>query len=378
MVGLYIHLPFCLQRCPYCNYSTRIYREERVGPFIEDLTREIDLLREEYGPLSLESIYLGGGTPSLLSSTHLHSLFSSLKTSFDLSGVKETTCEINPKGIKREYLMGLKELGIDRLSIGIQSFSPPILSLLGRGHSPTEGEETYYLAREAGFERINLDLIFAVPGQKIGDWEENLKRVLLLSPEHLSLYHLQLEEGTLFNRWVKEGRLKMPEEELDYEMYVMGISYLKENNYQHYEISNFAQPGGESLHNLLYWRSRDYIGLGPGASGYYGGERYRNTASLKDYKKTLEKRDRPLEYRHSLSMKERLEETMFMGLRLLEEGIHCREVEEILGIDPLHVYREEIEDLMNKELIYCNGETLTLTRRGLMMANQVMAFFIKE
>lgn len=378
MVGLYIHSPFCLKKCSYCNYMTRVYREERAEPFIQALKEEIQLIATEHGPLPLKTIYLGGGTPSLLSLKQLSSLFSCLDSSFDLTSVEEITLEMNPKGITKEYLLGLRELGVNRLSLGIQSFAPSLLSLLGREHSPREGEETFQLAREAGFHTINVDLIFAIPGQRMKDWEETLERAVRLSPEHLSLYNLQVEEGTRLHQWVKDGSIEVIREEMDYAMYTLGISYLKERKYEHYEISNFSLPGRRGLHNLLYWKNRDYIGLGPGAYGHYGGERYGNSSSLREYYERVKRGERPVSYRHRPSLKERLEESMFLGLRLLEEGVSCREVEEILGIDPFYCYREEIEDLEKKRLVKIRGESLALTKRGLMIANQVMAAFLKE
>lgn len=377
-MGLYVHLPFCFKKCRYCNYVTRIYRREREDSFVQSLRKEIQLLAREGGPLRLSSIYLGGGTPSTFSLESLALILSLASRYFDTSSLREVTCEVNPKGLKLEYLTGLREIGINRLSMGIQSFTPSLLRLLGREHNVEEACTAIYLAQEAGIASLNLDLLFAIPGQTYREWEKTLKKALSFSVEHLSLYNLQIEEKTLFHKWVREGRLVVAHEELDYAMYKRGISCLQERGFSHYEISSFARPGYESLHNRLYWKNREYVGVGPGAWGYYQGERYGNKVSLREYSLSIERGERPLGYTHRPSLKERLEETFFMGLRLLKEGIQREEILEDLGVDPFLYYREEIHELVEKGLVEADGETIKLKREGLMVANQVMASFIKE
>ncbi len=374
--GLYIHIPFCLRKCNYCDFVSFSYQKELADQYLLALFSELKLLSQKYDHPSLDTIYLGGGTPTVLSGEELARIMSVVRDCFKVDPNEvEITSELNPAtGVKEElYLM--REAGINRLSIGVQSFNDSILKYLGRIHNVKQVLDTYQTSREVGFNNINLDLIFAIPGQTRKDWQESLKTALELQSEHLSLYNLKIEEGTPFYQDYLQGKLKPVDEDLDLWMYEEAITTLNNAGLPQYEISNFARPGFESRHNLCYWHYQPYLAAGPGAHGFDGNLRYVNTDDLKSYIQILKENKLPWQEEICLSPKDLMEEFMIMGLRL-KEGISVAEFTKRFGRSVFDIYDEQINKLTTLGLLEYKGESIFLTSKGVPLGNEVFSEFL--
>ncbi|SJZ96558.1 radical SAM family heme chaperone HemW [Selenihalanaerobacter shriftii] len=374
-IGLYIHIPFCIRKCYYCDFNSRTWESQLANEFLTALFEEIKMIANKYKYPTLKSVFIGGGTPTCLDGDALLDLLLLLKEEFKVESDSEISIEANPGTLSKNKLSLLKEGGINRLSFGVQSFNNQTLRELGRIHTAKQAIDNYYLARELGFENINLDLIFALPGQKVVEWEATLRQSLKLHPNHLSTYNLKIEPGTKFARDVDNGLLEPVSEEIDLEMYQLTMDFLTENGYKHYEISNFARSGYESEHNRIYWRNEPYLALGPGAHFYDGDVRGSNVTSISEYINTVNSGELPIKEVNQLTREDKIVESMILGLRL-REGISLSRFEDRFGESLDKVYGQEIKKLEKENYIRVTSKRITLTRRGLVLANDVLAEFI--
>ena len=377
---LYVHIPFCVRKCHYCDFLSGAYSEQIRKQYLKALRREIQVRCADVRGLQereVTSIFIGGGTPSVLLPEEMAAIMETIKNSMEISENAEISMECNPGTTDLAKLKGYRELGINRLSIGLQSVDNAELRLLGRIHTWEEFLQTYRNAYEAGFENVSLDLMSALPGQTVEAWECTLNTVLALNPlpKHISAYSLILEEGTKFYEWERAGRfqgeLALPTEEADREMVALTERVLGKYGFRKYEISNYAKPGYECRHNTGYWLRRDYLGLGIGAASLIGDYRYHNTERLEDYLKD------PLGDREEqrLAPEDKMEETMFLGLRLCN-GVSKENFEKTFGIKLQEIYGEVISKNMKDGLLIEEGDRLRLTARGMDVSNYVMAQFL--
>jgi len=352
MTSLYIHIPFCKKKCSYCDFVSYAGKEDQIDEYVEAIIRELESqLSTFHSPLS--TIYFGGGTPTLLKPKH----FEEILTHYPLRITHcEITVEANPGTINKEYLTTLRKLGTNRLSIGAQSFNDKHLKTLGRIHDSKQIHQAVEDARAAGFDNINLDLIFALPNQTLEEWKKDLSAAVSLCPEHLSTYNLQIEPGTELADRVENHELPVTSEDLDADMYEHTINYLKENGYNHYEISNFAKPGFECKHNINYWLNGNYIGIGTGAHSHIDGKRWENTSSVEEYLSSSN---------YALPITQ-YDASIFMGLRLLD-GIP---IEKFAG------YMDQVRSLTKEGLLEESNGNIKLTKKGLFLGNLVFEKFV--
>ena len=328
--GIYIHFPFCNVKCGYCDFYSIVNRKESIPDFIESIVKEIDLYfnSNNSNKLKFDTIFLGGGTPSLVEPHYIEKIFKALSNHIDFSIIKEITIEANPGEISKDYLNGYREIGINRISFGFQSLDDKLLKFLDRLHSAKQCIQAFEEARTAGFENINTDMIFNIPGQSLDTLSKNLKSVIKLQPEHISSYSLTVEKGTMLYSNVTKGKVVMPDEELDYNMYEMISSIMSNNRYSQYEASNYAKKNKECLHNLHYWNLDPYIAFGPSAHGYDGKKRWWNHRSLNLYLSILKKNKLPIKNSEILTNKNKFNEIIMNGLRT-SKGINIKKLNSI-------------------------------------------------
>jgi|LSQX01.2.fsa_nt_gb oxygen-independent coproporphyrinogen-3 oxidase len=364
MIGLYIHIPFCLKKCSYCDYiSYTGYQEDIFTKYIEALTQEIYSRRSLFLK-GISTIYIGGGTPSLLSPSHFDKLFSHIyKLGIPFSRDIEVSIETNPATVSIEKLQSFRKVGINRISIGAQTFDNQLLLTLGRIHSPEDIVLTYQMCKEAGFKNINLDLIFALPGQNIKMWEKDLEKAVSLEPEHFSIYGLQVEENTPLWQEKQKGLLVLPNEDEEADMFIFALQYLSNKGFHRYEVSSFSKKGKECKHNINYWQNGNYVGLGVAAHSHYNGRRSANTSSLKDYLREPSNSIVQDIVGNSRSIKE---ETIFLGLRMLK-GV---KKELFKG------YEKEVLELLQNGLIEEKKGRYKLTDKGFLLGNRVFEKFV--
>lgn len=376
--GIYVHIPFCARKCYYCDFNSYALDRAAVRSFLRALDAEIALYERmlEEG-VSFDTLYIGGGTPTALSGGDLSQLVRRITGAFPFKEGAEITCEANPGSSNSEKFAALREAGVNRLSLGVQSFDGELLLRLGRDHSVEDVRKSVRAAREAGFDNLNLDLMFALPGQTLADWEATLKAALELAPEHLSCYSLIVEEGTPFGERHARGELDLPGEESERAMFDAAISTLISAGFVHYEISNFALPGRESRHNQIYWRVEPYLGLGPGAHGYWDGVRYANVRLPAEYAAVLAAGKRPVESERAIPPEEEIEDALIFGLRLLG-GVGRERFRERFGRDVLEAYPGVIERLEARGLLEVTEEAVKLTPAALPVANHVFVEFLRE
>lgn len=357
---LYIHIPFCVRKCKYCDFLSAPASQAERQRYVESLCLEIRSYKELAKAYHVVTIFIGGGTPSTLETDEMKDIFLSIRKTFTVSEDAEITVEINPGTVSEEKFIVYKELGINRLSIGLQSANNHELRMLGRIHTYEEFVDTYVLARKSKFQNINIDLISAIPFQTIESWEDTLQKAALLEPEHISAYSLIIEEGTPFYERYKEGKHKeeLPEEEAERQMYASTNEILAEYGYNRYEISNYAKEGYECKHNLGYWERKEYLGVGAGA------------ASLIDNKRWV-RGEKP----EILGKKEQMEEFMFLGLRKIK-GISITVFEQLFSDSIWNVYGKKIETLCQKELLKTEKDTIWLTEKGIDISNYVLSEFL--
>ncbi len=376
-ISLYIHVPFCIRKCRYCDFVSYTYDPEAARRYRVALLREMALYHERLAPQErqLKTIFIGGGTPTCLPEEDLAAILEGCSRYFQwLSGV-EVTVEANPGTVDLQKLRTLRSAGVNRLSLGVQSSSAPLLKLLGRLHDFNQAVEAVHLARRAGFDNLNLDLIFAIPGQTLADWQGCLEKILDLQPEHISAYSLQIEENTPLARAVAEDGVIPCDEETELAMYRGVINMLTARGFEHYEISNFARPGYRCQHNLTYWYNRPYLGLGPAAHSCLGDERFYNVSSLEEYESCLLAGELPVAGCEKLSRSTMMAETVFLGLRLIE-GLDLEKFAARFGENIEEVFGAQIKRLCSLGLVEIRSGRLRLTSRGLPLANTVFREFV--
>ena len=360
---LYVHIPFCPKVCPYCSFYKEASDRNKTQAFLDAVLSELDA----FGPdrVQPQTIFFGGGTPSALSPRQLNFLISGLRDRLDLSALREWTLEMNPATVSQEKAELLLSLGVNRISMGVQAWQSDLLVRLGRVHSADQALRSYQILRRAGFKRINLDLIFGIPGQTPAQWEESLLQTIELSPEHISAYCLTYEEDTEFFRQLAIGQLSQNEFQ-DAELFEMTMDTLTRYGYSQYEISNYAQPGEECLHNLAYWSGYDYLGLGPSAFSTVSGHRWQNIADTSSYVKQIELGGNARTFSESLSSETQLSEKIVFGLRM------NRGVAEDLVVP----WSANIEDLESAGYLQREAGTISLSRSGRMVADAIGELFV--
>ena len=389
-IGLYIHIPFCKKKCEYCDFKSYAGQEALIDEYIKWLNYEIELVGKsnqadyENGLDKLavvNTIYIGGGTPSFIEEKHIKEILDAIKKNYvfpiNLEEKVEVTIEVNPGTVNEEKLKTYKASGINRLSIGLQETHNGILKNIGRIHTYQDFLETYQTARKVGFDNINVDLMLALPGQSIEDLSESVDRIIKLNPEHISVYSLIIEEGTPFYKKYMNNELKLPEDEIERKMYWLVKKRLEEAGYKHYEISNFAKPGYESKHNLACWNQEEYIGLGVSAHSYTNNLRYSNIDNIPTYVQNLKSgKDYLNLVVHEKQTKEsKMKEFIMLGLRKID-GVYIQNFKEKFGENPIYLYRKEFEKLVQEELLEIDGDVIRLTNKGLDLANLVWEEFV--
>lgn len=374
---LYLHIPFCIRKCAYCDFLSGPATDEVKSQYVEALIREIKSSGKKYKEYCVTTIFMGGGTPSILMPEQMTAIFDALKVSFDIKKDAEITIEVNPGTVTDEKFQAWKAAGINRLSIGLQSVKNEELQMLGRIHSYEQFLDTFQKARMYGFENINVDLISAIPGQTLKSWCETLRTVAELSPEHISAYSLIIEEGTPFyekygeENYIEETGL-LPDEETERKIYEETEKILLEYGYERYEISNYAKKGYECKHNCGYWERKEYLGLGIGAASLIGNRRFNTVSELNKY---LECDSSEYENEEILSEQEEMEEFMFLGLRMMS-GVRKTEFKAYFGKNIEEVYGSVLAELEKKQLLEISGDVIKLTKYGIDISNFVFEQFL--
>lgn len=374
-IGIYIHVPFCKAKCYYCDFNSFACRDELVPAYFSALKKEIYLYREKLKGYNIKSIFIGGGTPSAIDSHYIYEVMNIINGEFTVDKTAEISIETNPGTLTGEKLEMYKSIGINRLSIGLQAFQNRILKSLGRIHTSEEFEQNFTLARKIGFDNINVDLIFGIPGQTLEDWRETLMMVTALEPQHLSCYSLKIEEGTVFGDKLEKGEIMPLDDDIDREMYSFCKDYLADKGYKHYEISNFSKPGFACRHNLIYWKTEEYIGFGAGAHSFFEANRFNNIYDIESYVDGINEGKKIIENVEFINRTENMSEFMILGLRLID-GIPTEEFKNRFNEDIFNVYGSQINKLVEKELLIVKEGTITLSSLGLDCANQVFMEFI--
>ncbi len=411
--SLYIHIPFCKHRCAYCDFNTFAGQEDSIPAYVNALINEINFVGQRAEQMNIHTVFFGGGTPSLLSASQFDSILKALRSAFTLTADAEISIEANPGTISPEKLNAIRKAGINRISFGVQSANTEELRMLERIHDFFTVIEAVSTARKAGFDNLNLDLIYGLPEQTLASWQTTLQRIADLHPEHISAYALTLEHGTPFGRWASKGLLPLPDPDLAAEMYEYAEEFLETNGYVHYEISNWAKATAESRtqnaesnssflihhssfvcrHNLQYWHSLPYLAFGAGAHGYANGYRYSNALRIKTYieRLSLPSAFSPLPFplspatvnQHKQTLKDDMSEYMLNNLRLTNAGVAESDFRLRFGSGLLDVYPKEIEELVKNGLLEIKtsevletSEVYRLTKRGRLLGNQVFLRFV--
>ncbi len=388
-LSLYFHIPFCLSKCYYCDFNSYTRLSWLIPQYVDALKKEMQLYAKDVWEFEVKTVYFGGGTPSLLLRESISRILKTCSKVFHTSPNLEVTLEANPGTVEQSFLAQLRESGVNRLSLGVQSFSDNELKLLGRIHSANEAREAFFMARQAGFENINMDLLYALPRQAVSDWRNNLVEAIKLNPDHFSLYPLTLDPGTPLANAVASGSLPKPDADLAADMYLLASDKLAEQGYSHYEISNWALPGKECQHNMTYWKDERYLGLGAGAHSHLDGYRWVNVLSPVGYVKHLgnmrtklsqqpyfnapwvdniEHIDRDLE----------IAEAVILSLRL-EKGVNLTDFAHRFGVELYSIYQQQqINDLVKLGLIAKNEHSIRLTTKGKLLGNEVFLRFLPK
>jgi len=368
----YVHIPFCISKCRYCAFNSVVGDNSSYESYTAAVIREIEM--SEVMPKPLETVYFGGGTPTVLGADRLLRIFDTLSNHLRVSRYAEITIEANPDTVNVDLLAALRKAGFNRLSVGIQSFDDNLLKVLGRTHNSAKAVQAVCDAKDCGFDNISIDLIYALPYQTPADWQHDLESAIEIEPKHISLYELSIEDGTPFAEFCASGELGLPCEDDQVEMYSIARHILADSSYEHYEISNFAMKGYRSRHNQVYWRNEAYYGFGAGASSYIGGVRATNHSDICTYMKLISTGMSAAAYVEKLDAKDALGETIMLGLRMLD-GVSLKRLNERFGLRVEDLYSREISDFVERGLIDISDGCIKLTAPGLLLANEVaMAF----
>ena len=368
----YVHIPFCTQICYYCDFSKVFIKNQPVDSYLEHLIEEYD----SYDIQKLRTLYIGGGTPTALSAPQLAFLLEKLTDKLDLSYLEELTIEANPGDLDQEKIAVLKDSPVNRVSLGVQTFNDRMLKQIGRSHSEKDIYENIVNLKKAGFDNISIDLIYALPKQTMEDVKTNVAKAIALDIPHMSLYSLILENHTVFMNRMRRGKLPLPKEDLEAEMFDYIIAELEKAGFEHYEISNFSKPGFESRHNLMYWDNAEYYGIGAGASGYVNGVRYKNHGPIRHYLQAVEAGNARVQ-EEMLTLKEKMEEEMFLGLRK-KSGVSKKRFEEKFGISFEDQYGAVVSELTQQGLLVPDRDIVRMTKQGLFLGDTVAEKFILE
>ncbi|MDO4534271.1 MAG: radical SAM family heme chaperone HemW [Clostridium perfringens] len=373
-LGLYVHIPFCKQKCYYCDFASFSGKEHLQSDYIKALCKEIKETFKTLDTYIIDSIFIGGGTPSILDVSNMKDLFSEINK-LNKSRDIEYSMECNPGSLNEEKLKVMKQFGINRISIGLQGVQNRLLKSIGRIHDFEDFKNNFNLAREYGFNNINVDLIFALPDQSLEEWKETLETICKMKPEHISAYSLIIEEGTAFYTLYEKGKISLPEEDLERDMYNIGKKILKDNGYNQYEISNYSLKGKECRHNLKYWDMNEWIGVGSNSSSFIDSKRIKNISDIKKYIENINKDEMPYEEVIKNTKKDSMEEFMFMGLRKIE-GIDEKEFYLRFNETLDDIYKNVIKKYEKQELLARNKGRLYLTKKGMEVSNIIMADFL--
>ena len=384
-IGIYLHIPFCKKKCFYCDFISYCNEENNIYTYIECMKKEIKFKASELNKFSIknqenyeiDTIYIGGGTPSYIDSKFISDLIDSVKKSFNVKNNCEITIELNPDSTLFEKLFEYKKTGINRISIGLQSSKDKLLKEIGRVHNFEQFKRAYYNIKKAGFTNINVDLMIALPNQSLEDINDSVEEIMNLEPSHISVYSLILEENTILFEKVKNGELILPNEELEREMYWYVKDKLEKRGYMQYEISNFAKNEKESKHNLNCWKQNEYLGIGLNAHSFFNSIRFSNTDNIANYIKNIRNqnyKDNQI-IQEILSLEDKQREFMILGLRIIK-GVEIKHFKEKFGQNPIYVFRKEINKLEKEDLIEIDGDCIKLTKKGLDFANVVWEEFV--
>jgi len=374
--GIYLHIPFCQQKCRYCDFFSIKYDAEIINTYVKFLKKEIKIHGLLINNNTINTIYLGGGTPSLLSSTQISSILNHINKYFSIKKGAEITLEANPISLSKKKIRSYNIAGINRISLGVQSFSDKILKFLGRLH---DASRVKYVLEEINkvFDNYSLDLMFAIPGQELSNWKESLQNAIFFNPTHISLYNLEIDKDTEIGRLIKNGEISTFDEDLDANMYIEAREYLSKNGYNQYEISSFSKPSFRSKHNQIYWRYEPFLGMGAAAHGFTGKKRYYNYSNVEKYINLLKDGRLAVEELINLNKEELIAEKMIMNLRLLE-GISCSDFIKFSGYSLDDYFGEKIKKLQKNGLLLKENNRLKLSEKGLMLGNQVFLEFLAK
>ena len=368
----YVHIPFCTQICYYCDFSKVFIKNQPVDTYLEHLIEEYD----SYDIKKLRTLYIGGGTPTALSAPQLAFLLEKLTDKLDLSYLEELTIEANPGDLDQEKIAVLKDSPVNRVSLGVQTFNDRMLKQIGRSHLEKDIYENIANLKKAGFDNISIDLIYALPKQTMEDVKTNVAKAIALDIPHMSLYSLILENHTVFMNRMRRGKLPLPKEDLEAEMFDYIIAELEKAGFEHYEISNFSKPDFESRHNLMYWDNAEYYGIGAGASGYVDGVRYKNHGPIRHYLQAVEAGNARVQ-EEVLTLNEKMEEEMFLGLRK-KSGVSKKRFEEKFGLSFEEQYGAVVSELTEQGLLVADRDIVRMTKQGLFLGDTVAEKFILE
>lgn len=373
-LGIYIHIPFCKSKCIYCDFISFANKETNIKKYIDALNIEIENNKKNY---KINTIYIGGGTPSFIDSKYIIEIVEKIKSNYKVEEKAEITIEVNPGTVDEEKLRDYINIGINRISIGLQSTNNKILKQIGRIHTYEEFINTYNLARKVGFKNINVDLMLALPNQTLEEIEDSVKRVIKLNPEHISIYSLIIEEGTKMEELVNNKKIQLPSDELERKMYRNIKNELEKSGYRHYEISNFSKKGFESRHNTNCWYQKEYIGFGLSAHSYIDNKRFCNTNNIEEYIKNIENNSikNNIHICEIQNEEEKKKEYMLLGLRKID-GVNIQEFKNKFVDNPIYLFRKELEKLVENDLIQIDLNNIKLTNKGLDLANLVWREFI--
>ena len=393
-IGIYIHIPFCLKKCNYCDFISYENKLDIQEKYINNLKQEIYSQRDIIKNSNVTTIYIGGGTPSIIESKYILEIIEYLKNYIDRSNFEniETTIEVNPGTVTEQKLKDYHDVGINRLSIGLQAVQDELLKMLGRIHNYEQFLETYNMAKKVGFKNINVDLMIGLPEQSIGDVKESIDKILELKPEHVSVYSLIVEDGTKISKLIENGVYSLPDEELERMEYSYVKNKLELVGYEHYEISNFAKEGYYSKHNLNCWKQMEYLGFGVSAHSYYENVRFSNTEDLNTYINASSQDFEEFNFKNLYNkiesdksklkiiqeiqnIEDKKKEYMLLGLRTLKE-VSISEFKQKFGENPIYLFRKELEKLVNEDLLRVDLDNIMLTRKGLDLANIVWEEFV--
>jgi oxygen-independent coproporphyrinogen-3 oxidase len=377
-IGIYVHIPFCHSKCSYCDFvSFPRATEATVNRYMNALFSEIQYWKENSPHATVNSIFIGGGTPSSISPEWIEKLMRHLSESFSIAEDAEISMEANPGTLTPDSIESYKRAGINRISLGLQSTQNEMLQTIGRMHSYETFLGSYQWLRAAGIDNINIDLIFGLPGQDLADWKKTLNKVMDLSPEHISAYALKVEEGTPMADWVTRGLVHLPDEDTEREMYHFAIKHLAEAGYAQYELSNFSRPGYLCRHNLIYWENKPYLGIGLAAHSKRFGIRFANTEDINEYCMQIEKGKDAVVEREPIDTDEDLFETIMLGLRL-NRGLNIKQIDRQYGIVFLERYSDILKKLERESLIVKTADGIALTDLGRDLSNRVFLSFMND